>query len=252
MSQFAIGVLLIVIAITGNASAFGSFAFNNATSFVKWFIAIYIVKWCIFNAPPEARPATRTFGIGLTAGVILINQSQIRSLLKMASQEFETPINPDNGLKANVTGYSSSYDNGLNTGGNMATREQQLEFIQANLPYASQAAEALGTTPATVLAQSAYETGWGTSSAYQNLNNVAGINNPGSQTGEDYASYNNLAAGWQGYTNLLQSHRYSGAYGLTGTAFASAVNNAGYSTNPDYASEYAGVYNSVQSLMNNM
>lgn len=252
MSQFAIGVLLIVIAITGNATAFGTFAFGNATSFVKWFIAVYIIKWCIFNAPQEARPATRTFGIGLTAGVILINQSQISALLKTASQQFQTPANPDNGLKSNVTSFSSSFDNGLKTGGNMANQQQQIDFIQANLPYASQAAEALGTTPATVLAQSAYETGWGTSNAYQNLNNVAGINVPGSQTGENYASYNSLAAGWQGYTSLLQDPRYSGAYGLTGTAFANSVNNAGYSTNPDYASQYSGVYNSVQSLMNNL
>lgn len=272
MSEFAIGLFLIAIAVTGNAQPFGKFAIDNAFSFVKWAIAIWILEWCITKAPKDALPATRVFGGGLILGIILLNQNKITALIKQAAQEFQTGAatdstassnayaNKDNGLLSGASGSNStaSPDNGLlpgttwnnsnSQGSNMATLAQQQAFIQNNMPYAEQVANQLGTSPATVLAQSAYETGWGTSSAYNNDNNVAGINNPGSQTGEDYAQYNTLAAGWQGYQNLMQDPRYQYTYGLTGTMFAQAANNAGYSTNPNYASEYSGVYNSVLNL----
>lgn len=241
MSQFAIGLLLIAIAVTGNGETFSEFALENSVSFVKWWLAVYILKWCIFNAPTSAKPATRTFSIGLIIGLILINQSKISSLLKSAAAEFKVPNWYDNGLNTNVKNFSgASY---------MATEQQQISFLQQNLPYATAAAAQLGTTPETLLAQSAYETGWGTSNVYQQDNNVAGINVVGSQTGEEYQTYSNLQQGWTGYLNTLMAPQYQSAYGQVGTNFANAVNSGGYSTNPNYGSEYSGVYQSVLGLM---
>lgn len=131
----------------------------------------------------------------------------------------------------------------------MATQAQQISFLKTNLPYASSVAAQLGTTPETLLAQSAYETGWGTSNVYQTDNNIGGVNVPGSQTGENYASYANLQDGWNGYLTVLSNPNYQAAYGQVGTNFANAVNAAGYSTNPNYGSEYSGVYQSVLGLM---
>ena len=131
----------------------------------------------------------------------------------------------------------------MTTTGSGAAPASDQAYLQSIYPYASQAASQLGVPVSAVLAQSALETGWGTSNAWQNLNNPAGINVAGAATGENYAAYSSPAAGYAAYANLVAS-QYPGAVGAsTPYQYANALAAGGWATDPYYASKIDAIAN---------
>lgn len=125
------------------------------------------------------------------------------------------------------------------------------DYISANYPYALAASQQTGVPVNFILGQTGLETGWGSSNNYANGNNPGGI----SDANGNPLSYSSLAEGWQAYTNTLSSSRYAAAiqnnsdnpYGL-----ASALQTAGYSTNPNYGNVVAAAVGTASNAMGNL
>lgn len=148
---------------------------------------------------------------------------------------------------------------------------QQLQFAQSLWPEAQQAAKQLGVSPVSLVAQAALETDWGRSmprtAGGSSSNNLFGIKAGAAWSGSSvqsatqeydsgtatavkaqFRSYSSPSQCFQDYVSLLQSNpRYAGALG-TGTntqAFATALQNGGYATDPAYASKVGAVANTL-------
>ena len=143
-------------------------------------------------------------------------------------------------------------------------------FIEALLPHAQRAGEALGVDPRAILAQAALETGWGKSiirhadgsSSYNLFNIKAGSRWQGEQVGKQtleyrngvtvreqasFRSYASLEECFVDYTAFLQnSGRYRDAleHGGDGSQFAEQLQKAGYATDPAYAGKIKRILNS--------
>jgi peptidoglycan hydrolase FlgJ len=150
--------------------------------------------------------------------------------------------------------------------GNWPPKSQD-EFVQAVMPAARAAGRELGVDPATIVAHAALETGWGKSVPMgadgRPSFNLFGIKAGGSWKGESVNSITHefqggrmqeVVAGFRSYASpdhslgdyvkLLQSSpRYAGALG-TGSdaaAYARALQQGGYATDPDYATKLTAV-----------
>ena len=147
------------------------------------------------------------------------------------------------------------------------------EFVAAVMPAARAAAEQLGVDPAAVVAHAALETGWGqhmpAASSGAPSFNLFGIKSGAKWQGasvnaatQEYVAGNmqDVTAGFRtydsptqsigDYADFLQSNpRYAAALG-TGSdihAFASALQRAGYATDPDYARKLTAVADELKS-----
>jgi peptidoglycan hydrolase FlgJ len=144
---------------------------------------------------------------------------------------------------------------------------QQLQFAQSLWPEARQAAQQLGVSPVSLLAQAALETDWGRSmprtASGATSNNLFGIKagagwNGGSvqSATQEYDSgaatavkaqfraYATPGQCFSDYVSLLQSNpRYAAALGTGGNtqAFATALQRGGYATDPAYAAKLGSV-----------
>jgi flagellar protein FlgJ len=147
------------------------------------------------------------------------------------------------------------------------TTAQQTAFANALWPDAQQAAQQLGVSPVTLLAQAALETDWGRKmpqdAAGGTSNNLFGIKAAAGSSGpaaisstQEYSggvagtvkasfrSYDSTSQCFQDYVALLKSNpRYAGALGTGGDiqAFGSALQQGGYATDPAYASKLTAV-----------
>ena len=144
---------------------------------------------------------------------------------------------------------------------------QQTAFARSLWPDAERAARQLGISPVGLIAQAALETDWGRrmprTSSGATSNNLFGIKAMGGWVGpsvtrgtEEYykgaptavqaqfRAYGSCSQCFQDYTALLRNNpRYAGALG-TGNdvgAFASALQQAGYATDPNYARKLTAV-----------
>lgn len=144
---------------------------------------------------------------------------------------------------------------------------QQIAFAQSLWPDAQRAARQLGVSPVSLIAQAALETDWGRSlprsATGQTSNNLFGIKASGAWRGASvhsatheyvngattavqapFRAYGSCSQCFEDYTALLRSDpRYAGALG-TGNdvgAFASALQRAGYATDPNYARKLTAV-----------
>lgn len=149
----------------------------------------------------------------------------------------------------------------------------QDEFVDAIFPAAQAAGRALGVDPHLIVAHAALETGWGRSTPVGSDGmpsfNLFGIKAGKSWHGdsvtaptrefqagrmqrveEQFRSYGSPEESVSDYAKLLQSSpRYAAALG-TGSdaaAFGTALQNAGYATDPDYASKLAAVARGLKS-----
>jgi flagellar protein FlgJ len=146
------------------------------------------------------------------------------------------------------------------------------QFVEALWPHAQRAARRLGTEPEVLVAQAALETGWGRhmmpgpdGGASFNLFGIKADarwqgNRVTTGTVEfrdgvmrkeraSFRAYSSLAEAFADYTEFLQANpRYSDALSRAGSgpAFARALADAGYATDPDYASKINAVMNSRQ------
>ncbi len=142
-------------------------------------------------------------------------------------------------------------------------------FVQSVWPHAQQAARDLGVKPEVLVAQAALETGWGRSVMQHpdgsSSNNLFGIKaNPawnGRQvsvptleysngipirTSATFRAYGSVADSFSDYVKFLKSNpRYREALVQAGnpTAFASALQQAGYATDPSYAQKINAIVN---------
>ena len=143
----------------------------------------------------------------------------------------------------------------------------QTSFIQDVWPHAQAAGEKLGVDPRTLVAQAALETNWGTSvpqdASGRSSNNLFGVKAAGSWTGgavssstsefengaavrttAPFRAYASRAQSFEDYVELLRSSpRYAPALntGNNVHAFATALQQGGYATDPDYASKVSRI-----------
>ncbi len=144
------------------------------------------------------------------------------------------------------------------------------EFARDVWPHAERAGRKLGVAPEAIVAQAALETGWGKhvmpdrngdpsynlfgikagrswdgeQVAKQTLEFVDGV--PRRQTAK-FRAYTDVAQTFEDYTAFLSDNaRYSAAHGQGDdvAAFAQALQDGGYATDPDYAEKITGVLES--------
>ncbi|HKR76506.1 MAG TPA: flagellar assembly peptidoglycan hydrolase FlgJ [Rhodanobacter sp.] len=146
------------------------------------------------------------------------------------------------------------------------------EFVRALAPYAEAAAQKLGLSVRTVLAQAALETQWGKhmprnadgSTSFNLFGIKAGSSWNGSKVSvptleyEDgvavrkhaqFRAYDSPAQSFRDYANLIASNpRYAAArgHGDDVRGFASALVRGGYATDPSYAEKISAVASSPQ------
>jgi flagellar protein FlgJ len=150
-------------------------------------------------------------------------------------------------------------------GGRLADSPE--EFIQKIWPHAERAAQALGVDPRMLVAQAALETGWGrhvpASADGRSGHNLFGIKAGRGWSGErgshltrefvdgrmqveraEFRRYDGVAQSFEDYVGLLRgSARYAPALAAAGDnrAFAQALQNAGYATDPAYAEKLTSI-----------
>jgi flagellar protein FlgJ len=148
------------------------------------------------------------------------------------------------------------------------------DFIKQMLPHAEAAARELGVDPHALLAQAALETGWGKSvpcnAAGECSFNLFGIKTGSQWSGasvnvptlefeegvavrkvERFRAYESPADSFRDYARLIgRSARYENAVGAGDNvaAFASALQQGGYATDPNYARKLVAVANEVRTL----
>jgi flagellar protein FlgJ len=148
------------------------------------------------------------------------------------------------------------------------------DFVRMMWPHAQRAGRALGVDPSALIAQAALETGWGravpTSSGGASSYNLFGIKAGASWEGatasvptlefedgvavrkvERFRAYASPAESFNDYARLIGSNpRYQNARGAGGdvAAFASALQQGGYATDPNYAQKIVAVADEVRAL----
>jgi flagellar protein FlgJ len=139
------------------------------------------------------------------------------------------------------------------------------DFLRQLRPHAEQAARELGVDPHALLAQAALETGWGRSVSSNNLFGIkagsewsgATVNVPTLEFEEGipvrkverFRAYDSPADSFRDYAALIRdSSRYASARGAGENveAFATALQQGGYATDPHYAQKIAAVASEVR------
>lgn len=137
------------------------------------------------------------------------------------------------------------------------------EFVRDVWPHAERVAEKLNVAPEALLAQAALETGWG-KHVMERANGVSSFNLFGIKAGKDWSggsvarstleytegvaqrkverfrAYPDIAATFDDYAALIEDNpRYEAVRdsGANGDDFATALQDAGYATDPSYASK---------------
>jgi flagellar protein FlgJ len=151
----------------------------------------------------------------------------------------------------------------------------RVAFLESILPAATKAAQALGVSPRSILAQAALETGWGRSMPLDAQGrpslNLFGIKATPSWRGataasetteffggqatrqvERFRAYDSFEASFADHARLLSSSsRYAGALnsGDDTHTYAKALQTGGYATDPHYARKLVAVAESVDQLL---
>lgn len=140
-------------------------------------------------------------------------------------------------------------------------------FVQSIWPQAQKAAAELGVPAKALVAQAALETGWGRRFAGRegaSSMNLFGIKATGGWKGDrmnagthefvggrrvneraDFRAYGSVAESFADYTRLIGKDRYAAARGTGNDVhrFASALQKAGYATDPSYAAKITAIAN---------
>lgn len=140
-------------------------------------------------------------------------------------------------------------------------------FVQSIWPHAQKAAAELGVPAKALVAQAALETGWGRRLAGEkgvNSNNLFGIKAGSRWSGDSvrtgtheyvngvrqteqarFRAYGSPAESFADYTRLIGNDRYAAARGTGDDVhrFATALQRAGYATDPRYAAKLTAIAN---------
>jgi peptidoglycan hydrolase FlgJ len=173
---------------------------------------------------------------------------------------------------AAVTSQAAAATNVAVLGSRQATAKES--FVHSLLPLAREAGQALGVDPHALLAQAALETGWGksvpvTASGASSFN-LFGIKAGSDWTGatvnvptlefdagipvrkvERFRAYESAQASFRDYAGLIGNNpRYAAAVdrGADVAAFASALQEGGYATDPAYAQKVTTVATEVRGI----
>jgi len=175
------------------------------------------------------------------------------------------------------TGSSASATSAVGSAPPASAAERQ-RFITELLPQAHEAAQRLGVDPASLIAQAALESNWGRSVPQgadgRSSNNLFGIKADAQWTGpavsaatHEFQSGERTAthAAFRAYASRAQSfddyvaqlagnprYRATLGNGTNASAFASAVQQGGYATDPDYASKLTTLAQQVATEMPSM
>lgn len=152
--------------------------------------------------------------------------------------------------------------------------KSKADFVRTMWPHAQRAASQLGVDPNALVAQAALETGWGravpSQSGGSSSFNLFGIKAGSSWEGatanvptlefeegvavrrvERFRAYDSPADSFSDYAKLIGGNpRYENARGAGGdvATFASALQDGGYATDPNYAQKVVAVADEVRSL----
>jgi flagellar protein FlgJ len=218
-------------------------------------------------------------GRGLGLADMLIQQLTRAGLLPQGSKvaggaPAATTAAPATSGAAPVTGRTSSPAT-TSTAPAAPPGTARAEFVRTLWAYAQSAGRELGVDPTTLLAHAALETGWGQSmpsDASGPSFNLFGVKASAAGSGAAVASstieyqsgqpqsrvqrfraYSSAAASFQDYVNVLRSNpRYAAALGTGGNvqAFAAALQNGGYGTDPSYAAKLTSVAATMKDYVN--
>jgi hypothetical protein len=249
MIQFLLGLFLVAVAATGSGGALMQ-QVAKEKGFIPFALACAIVFYVWTETPPPEQKPVRTLIVVALMAALIAQEKRLAAAIAKAWAEV-TGLGSGGGPQDNGflpfasggQGFSPPVIGGSSSGG--STSSGPLGFLQEALPFAQQTAAKLNVPVNYVLGQWALETGYGTSSAFQNENNPAGINVPGG-TGADYQSYSSPAAGFSGFQNLLtQDPRYANVAGSqSALQYGQALQGDGYASDPSYASKLANTANS--------
>lgn len=191
----------------------------------------------------------------------------VRQLAKAGYGPQATGDSQSSGQNAGVT---NSLSPRAQSPGPIASSKE--DFVRQMLPHAEQAARELGVDPHALLAQAALETGWGKSvpcnAAGEYSFNLFGIKAGSQWSGatvnvptlefesgipvrkvERFRAYASPADSFRDYAALIGgSSRYANARGAGDNveAFATALQQGGYATDPHYAQKIAAVASEVR------
>lgn len=210
----------------------------------------------------SSAPATQPGGSGLSP-VMQALRTQLSAVQALSPSESDQALPIDTGnLPALVAPSTSS-------AGTPADVSTPQAFVQSVWPHAQQAARDLGVKPEVLVAQAALETGWGRSVMQhpdgRSSNNLFGIKASPAWDGQqvsvptlEYANgipvrtratfraYGSFADSFSDYVDFLKSNpRYRDALAQAGNpnAFTSALQQAGYATDPSYARKINAIVN---------
>jgi len=156
--------------------------------------------------------------------------------------------------------------------GPMPIASSKDDFIRSMWPHAQKAASEIGVDPHALLAQAALETGWGKSvpgnAVGESSNNLFGIKAGSQWPGatvkvptlefedgvavrkvDTFRSYDSAADSFRDYARLIRDNpRYEDAVGSgqNVATFASALQQGGYATDPDYARKIVAIANEIR------
>ena len=156
-----------------------------------------------------------------------------------------------------------AYDSPADPGARLDSSSPEA-FVRSIWPHAQRTAAELGVPAKALVAQAALETGWGRRLVGgDGSHNLFGIKATGwngakvaSATHEfiggvrqnqrdDFRAYGSIHESFQDYARLMRKQRYSGALaaGDDTRGFASALQRAGYATDPSYAAKITAIAN---------
>lgn len=131
------------------------------------------------------------------------------------------------------------------------------DFIKQMRPFAIEAGKRLGVNPNIIIAQAAHETGWGRHAPNNNFFGIKGkggtfttaeyVNGKPVTITDSFRGYRNMEDSVKGYADfILGNKRYKNAIGLNDPeAYINAIAQAGYATDPNYASRVMSIYKMI-------
>ncbi|HUC18833.1 MAG TPA: glucosaminidase domain-containing protein [Acetobacteraceae bacterium] len=176
----------------------------------------------------------------------------------MPSDRASPPRAPLPSTMANVLGMSVPSDVQGTSGALGATIAGAVSFAKSIWPYIAKSARSLQVSPIALLAQSALETGWGSSTPDNNIFGIKEHDNlPATkdatteeQSGSvistiaNFSAYPSVAQSTTDYTNLVMTHFRSAIGSSSISRFAAALQNNGYATDSSYANKIVEIAHS--------
>jgi flagellar protein FlgJ len=227
------------------------------------------------GAGTAAAQTTAVGAVGVGSRTFPVRSTRSFKIPMASPQTYPVQPGKNGAPPASAKGHRSTADSaGRSTGTGAASLRERIGFVQKLEPYAQRAANALGVSPDTLIAQAALETGWGrhlaSGTGSRSSNNYFGVKSgtqwqgatatastteydgaAASKVAQSFRHYQSVQQGVDDYVALLQSRgSYRSALGSGSNAdvFAGALTRGGYATDPEYVQKLVATTASVRSL----